>query len=158
MSQAVAIAEPERILRNTRKPADIPEQEKLPTPLVRAACGLYVQDECTVTEIAERLKCRRDYLYRAFQKPHVISYLARERRRYLLGDATLNRASRRLVSLLDSESDKIKLEVADRLLTAGGALPAERGKGSGTSVNVAVQVGYVIDLTEPAKPLIPLNE
>ena len=80
-----------------------------------------------------------------FQKPHVIDYLARERKRYLLGDGTLNKAARRLASLLDSESDKIKMDVADRLLTAGGTLPAERGRGHGVSVNVGVQVGYVVN-------------
>jgi hypothetical protein len=117
---------------------------------------MYVQEDITVTEVAKRLKCERTYLSRMFQKPHVVDCLARERKRYLLGDATLNRASRRLVSLLDSESDKIKMDVADRLLTAGGALPAERGRGAGVNVSVGVQVGYVVNW-QPEQPTVDVT-
>jgi hypothetical protein len=118
---------------------------------------MYVEEDgITVTEIAKRLKCERTYLSRTFQKQHVIDCLARERKRYLLGDAALNEAARTYRGLLKSESDAIKRDVGDRLLTAGGALPAERTKGHGVSVSVGVQVGYVVNW-QPEQPTVDVT-
>jgi hypothetical protein len=91
---------------------------------------------------------RRDYLSSMLGKPHVEEYLARETKRHVCGHVTAARAGVVFKSLLDDESPKIRREVSDRILTAAGALPAQRGGGITINNTNAVQVGYVIDLTE----------
>jgi hypothetical protein len=157
--QALAPAEPVKPITTTalarvgrkpgpRKAADVPKIPRM-SPLIREACAMYVRDDITITAIANRLECTREHLSKALNKPHVIDYLARERKRYVLGDATCNRAARRFVGLLDSDSPKIVREVSDRILTADGTLPNNKGAGITINNTNAMQVGYVVDWSEP---------
>jgi hypothetical protein len=69
--------------------------------------------------------------------------MAREARK-TIASATM-RASRRLVELIDAESEHVAAKVSERLLTSEGILKSDQGS---IAVNVDVRAGFVIDLTE----------
>lgn len=155
-TQPKAAQAPAKRKPGLRKAADVPKVRRL-SPLIRAACILYVEeDDITITEIAKRLNCERTYLSRMLQQQHVVDHLARERERFLLGHGALNKAARVYRGLLDSESDKIKMDVADRLLVAGQVLPSDAKGSKAVSVNVGVQVGYVVDWN-PQAPVVDVT-
>lgn len=129
-----------------RSAVDVPKKGRI-TPLVREACNVLIDGQAkTITEAAQLVGCSREHLSIMLRKPHVEDYLARERKRRVLGPVTTTRAAHVFASLLDSESDKIKLEASDRILTADGVLPNAKGGGTRVGVNVAVTAGYVIKL------------
>lgn len=145
------------VVRAGRKPGprnvvDIPKKNRI-TPLVRAACELLIDGQASsITDAAKQLNCSREHLNKMLRRPHVEDYFEREKKRRVLGPVTSARAAHVFASLLDAQSEKVQLEVADRILTAAGTLPNARGAQT-TNVNVGVSVGYVIDLTEPTKAI-----
>lgn len=56
-----------------------------------------------------------------------------------------------MLELVDAESEHVAAKVSERLLTSEGIL---KGDGHQVAVNVGVSVGYVIDLSGGAKPVI----
>lgn len=88
------------------------------------------------------------WLCQQLKKSHVNDYLARERKQDILGPVTAARAARAFKGLLSAESEKVRADVADRLLTATGDLPNAKGGQTRIGVNVAVTAGYVIKLRD----------
>ena len=119
------------------------------TPLVVELLDLLASGQArTQKEAAKLVGCSPEYVSRQLAKDHVKDYLRRKEEDKTRGTITGLRAANVFAGLLDAESDKVRLEVADRILTARGTLPSAKGSQT-TNVNVGVSVGYVIDLTEP---------
>jgi hypothetical protein len=106
---------------------------------------LLLTGECkTQKAAAERVGMNETYLSEALRKPHVRVFIER-RTRETIANGTL-RASARLVELLDASSEHVSLDASKHLLAIDGIKPAA---GPTTHVNLNIQAGYVIDLTEP---------
>lgn len=123
-------------------------------PKISKALRLLLTGECkTQKAAAERVGMNASYLCDQLSKPKVQAFVARETRRTIAQGAI--RASVRLVELVDAESEHVSAAVAQRILTDQGILKSDQG---GTTVNVAVSAGYVVDLREPnTKPMTTID-
>jgi hypothetical protein len=111
--------------------------------LVRDATDLLVTGRArSVTEAAEMLGYDRAHLSRMLNKPHNKMYLAYAARSHLFSAAPI--AAQALVDLLRSDNGKVALDAARFVLGMQGIGPTER---SGSSVNLHVSPGYIIDLS-----------
>ena len=115
-----------------------------PPPRVRAAIEALVTGQCrTKKAAAARAGISREYFSRSFQNPAVVQYAQEASRR--AAAMGLMRAVAVLDELLDSRSERVRLETAKHLAGIGGIKPASEP----VNVSVGVQVaGYVIDLRE----------
>lgn len=105
----------------------------------------------TIIDAAAAVGLSREHLGRMLQRSHVQAFVANEARRTI--GTSIWRASQVMVGLLGAKSEHVQAQVADRLLTSEGILKSDQG---GTTVNVAVSAGYVVDLREPEARLVPI--
>jgi hypothetical protein len=118
-----------------------------PPPKVRAAIEALVTGQIrTIKAAVAKVGLTRERLSRAFSEPH-IRHALRERvdREVAL---TSGRAAARLGQLLDSSSQRVALEATKFSLGVAGIKPVT----DAAVVNIAIQAGYVIDLSEPGQP------
>lgn len=145
MAQALALKEQNAATsvpgKRTYKP-----RAKTISKLVRDACELIASGECKgATEAAERLGCSRPSLSRALNRDHVKDYLVSEARREI--SASVFRAAKVKVKLLNAVSEKVQSEVASELL-AMAHIAAPKQPGVTINNNVSVSSGYIIDLSD----------
>ena len=110
---------------------------------------LLLTGECkTQKAAAERVGMNPGYLSEVLRKPHVRVFIER-RTRETIANGTL-RASARLVELIDAGSEHVSADVSKHMLAIAGIKPAS---GPAAQVNINIQAGYVIDLSDnpPAK-------
>jgi hypothetical protein len=120
---------------------------------VRQAVNLIATGECTTQKAAcARVGLSEQHLSRMLAKVHVRAFMAQESARTIAG-ATM-RASRRLVELIDAESEHVAAKVSERILTSEGILKSDQGS---IAVNVDVRAGFVIDLSNPSEHTLPTN-
>jgi len=143
-STAITQTPPKRQL-GPRKASDVPKQPRI-TPLIRAAVALMLDEDVSITEAANRLQCSRFHLGRMLNRDHVNDYWAREERRRVAGKRAGAEASRVFRGLLRAESEKVQLEVCQKILTERGSLSRDQGRN--TSVNVSIAAGYIIKLRD----------
>jgi predicted DNA-binding protein (UPF0251 family) len=134
---------------------EAPARRALPPPagrkpnvsrkLMHALEALAANPLMTQEEAASEAGINRSTLCRALQKEHVHSYLALAAKRHV--SQHYLKAAHVKTRLLAAESEKVRNDVASDILAIGGIAPPS-GK-HGVSVSVGVQVGYVIDLSEP---------
>jgi hypothetical protein len=85
----------------------------------------------------------------------VEAYFARERERKVRGPAATSRAASVYIGLLDSPSEKVKLDVSERILMEAGTLSRNTGRGANISVNV--HAGHIITSDEDRKALLGMS-
>jgi hypothetical protein len=119
-----------------------------PPARVRAAIEALVTGQCrTITAAAKKVGLTRERLSRAFSEPHNAEALrTRAAREVALSSG---RAAARLNQLIDSTSQRVALEATKFSLGVAGIKPAPD---AAVNVNIAIQAGYVIDLSEPGEP------
>ena len=118
-----------------------------PPPKVRAAIEALVTGQArTITAAAKKVGLTRERLSRAFSEPHIAEALrTRAAREVALSSG---RAATRLNQLIDSTSQRVALEATKFSLGVAGIKPVAD---AAVNVNIAIQAGYVIDLSEPGE-------
>jgi len=138
-----------------RRASDVPRIPRL-TALVKQACEVLIEGHAkTVSDAAKLIGCSREHLYHMFKKPHVEAYFARERERKVRGPVATSRAASVYIGLLDSPSEKVKMDVSERILMEAGTLSRNTGRGANISVNV--HAGHIITSDEDRKALLGMN-
>jgi hypothetical protein len=129
-------------------------RERRVSKRIAEAVRLLLTGECkTQKAAAERVGMNETYLSEALRKPHVRVFMER-RVRETIANGTL-RASARLVELLDASSEHVSLDASKHMLALNGHQPPS---GPSTLVNINVQAGYVIDLSDdPPKKVIDVT-
>lgn len=118
------------------------------SPRIAEAIRLITTGECkTQRAAAERTGLNVSYLCEALKKPNVQVFIDHETRKTIAQGKM--RACARLIELIDASSEHVSLDATKHTLAIEGIRPPETG--SHVSVNVGVNVGYVIDLT-PVQP------
>lgn len=137
MSALAAIEQPRApAAQKPGKPARI-------SPAVRKAVQLLLTGECkTQKAAAERAGISPVWLCLQLKKPAVEVFIANEARKTIAQGQM--RASARLLELIDASSEHVSLDATKHTLAIGGIRPPDDGRG--TTVNVGVSVGYVLDL------------
>jgi hypothetical protein len=131
-----------------------PARERRVSKRIAEAVRLLLTGECkTQKAAAERVGMNETYLSEALRKPHVRVFMER-RVRETIANGTL-RASARLVELLDASSEHVSLDATKHMLAIEGIKPAAEPT---TLVNVNIQAGYVIDLSDdPPKKVVDVT-
>ena len=128
----------------------IPLKEPRISKRIRQVVELLVSGACqTQKAAAERLDLHPDYVCRELKKPQVQVFIDRSVRQNL-ANGTM-RASARLVQLIDASSEHVSADVSKHMLALAGIKPAADAQ---VSVNIDIKAGYIIDLTDSAKPVI----
>jgi hypothetical protein len=110
---------------------------------LREAIRLLTTPECkTQRAAAQKLGMSETYLCEALKKPEIRMFIERSARQ-TVGLAVL-RASHRTVELIDSDSPHVSLDASKHVLAIAGIKPSADAN---VSVNVGVNVGWIIDLT-----------
>lgn len=103
----------------------------------------------TQREAAKQGGMTEAYLSTALRKPQIQVFIARVARQNIqLG---MLRASKRVIELVDAESEHVSLDASKHVLAIEGIKPRADAQ---VSVNIDIKAGYVIDLTDSAKPVI----
>lgn len=88
------------------------------------------------------------HLSAALRKPHLQVFIARAARQNIqLG---VLRASKRVMELVDADSEHVSLDASKHILAIEGIKPRADAQ---VSVNIDIKAGYVIDLTDSPKPV-----
>jgi hypothetical protein len=88
------------------------------------------------------------HLSRELKKPQIQVFIARRARQNIqLG---VLRASARINELVDGDSEHVSLDASKHILAIEGIKPRADAQ---VSVNIDIKAGYVIDLTDQAKPV-----
>jgi hypothetical protein len=133
----------------TSPQASIPVKEPRISKRIRQVVELLVSGTCqTQKAAAERLDLHPDYVCRELKKPQVQVFIERSARQ-IIAQGTM-RASARLLQLLDASSEHVSLDASKYTLAIAGIKPAADAQ---VSVNIDIKAGYVIDLTDSAKPI-----
>jgi hypothetical protein len=128
----------------------IPVKELRISKRIRQVVDLLVSGECkTQKAAAARLDLHPDYVCRELKKPQVQVFIARSARNSIANG--IMRASSRLNELLDAESEHVSLDASKHVLAIAGIKPTADAQ---VSVNIDIKAGYVIDLSEGAKPVV----
>lgn len=157
----IAAAEPQTAIAVQQQAAKPPKpaRETRISGRLRKAIDLIESGECATQKAAAvRAGLNEAYLSRALKKVEIQAFIA-QRRSQNVAVAAL-RGSRRLVQLIDAESEHVSAKMVERVLETTGDLKS----GSGPSVNVNISnniaPGYVIDMAPwqpidvtPAEPL-----
>lgn len=123
-----------------------PYKRRISPKIGQAVALLAENPNMTQVNAAKLVGVTPQWLCKQLKRDNVKEYLARERKEKVLGAITVARAAHVYTTLLGAESEKIRAEVADRLLSADGVLPNAKGNQTRVGVNVAVTAGYVIKL------------
>lgn len=130
---APALIEPKAV-----KPKRIPRR-------IAEVVNLLVSGECTTQKAAcERTGMHPSYVSSALKKPEIRVFIER-RARETIAAGTM-RASARLNQLIDAGSEHVSLDATKHVLAIAGIKPSAD---AAVAVNVHVQAGFVIDLSEP---------
>lgn len=141
-TSAVSVQDQAPAEQITTKPARI-------APRIRQVVALLVSGECkTQKAAAERVGLHPDYVCRELKKPQVRVFIERAARE-TIANGTM-RASARLVELLDAGSEHVSLDASKHMLAIAGIKPSMDAQ---VSVNVDIKAGFVIDLSEPGRPM-----
>lgn len=135
---ALAIREPEA----SSKVPDRAPRVRIPKRISQAIDLIASGDVKYQKDAAERVGLTAEHLSRMLAKPHVRGVL-HARATENLARGTL-RASARMLELVDATSEHVSLDAATKVLAIAGIRPPDDGRG--TTVNVGVSVGYVLDL------------
>jgi hypothetical protein len=122
-----------------------PVRERRVSPRVRHAIDLLLTGQCRLKkDAAAKAKLTPERLSRALKESHVIEYLTAQTR-VLLAQSQAPAAATMLRLLDQAKSEHVQKDVAIHLLgISGHKLAADPI----TSVNINIQAGYVIDLTD----------
>jgi hypothetical protein len=121
-----------------------PARERRVSKRIAEAVRLLLTGECkTQKAAAERVGMNETYLSEALRKPHVRVFIER-RTRETIANGTM-RASARLIELIDAGSEHVSLDASKHALALGGYQPPT---GPAALVNINIQAGYVIDLSD----------
>jgi hypothetical protein len=127
-----------------------PSRERRVSPRVRHAVDLLLSGQCRLKkDAAAKAKLSPERLSRAMKESHVLDYIAQQTR-VLLAQSQAPAAATMLRLLDEGKSEHVVKDVAIHLLGIAGHKPANHSQ---VSVNVDVKAGFVIDLSEPTKPV-----
>jgi hypothetical protein len=138
--------------QTTAIPALPTAKRKPPPKRVREAVRLLVEGNCrTIADAARKVGFTREHLSKSLTKNSW--YMAERIQHHIaIGGA---RGAARMVELVNmAESEKIIFEAAKFLLGVAGVRAQEAAS---INVNIGLQAGYVIDLSEPGEPDIAGN-
>ena len=125
-----------------------PKRRLIPRP-VRDAIELIATGRAkTIEAAAQRIGWERSRLSKWLSRPECIA-AAKERAAKAVAVGAL-RSGARLGELVESESAKVAMEATKFSLQAAGIGPATAAP---VNVNVEVRAGWVIDLSEPDRPM-----
>jgi pantoate kinase len=115
---------------------------------MQKALSLIATRGMTQRDAAKQAGMSECYLSTALKKPQVQVFIERAARQTIsLG---LLRASNRTVELIDASSEHVSLDASKHVLAIAGIKPTADAQ---VSVNIDIKAGYVIDLTDSAKPV-----
>ena len=121
-----------------------------PSRRIAKAIGLMLSGECrTQRAAAERAGVNASHLCEMLGRPEIRAFVANETRRAI--ERAQMPAAGVLAALLDAESERVRAEVATRVLAINGI----RAEADRPAVSVDVRVGYVIALDGAAATIEP---
>jgi len=108
----------------------------------------------TQREAAKQAGMSETYLSAALRKPEIQVFIARKARENI--QIGMLRASKRVIELVDAESEHVSLDASKHVLAIEGIKPRADAQ---VSVNIDIKAGYVIDLTDEHKrpPMIDVT-
>jgi len=115
---------------------------------MRHALTLLATRGMTQRDAAKQAGIHENHLSRQLKQPHIQVFIARAARQNIqLG---VLRASKRVMELVDADSEHVSLDASKHILAIEGIKPRADAQ---VSVNIDIKAGYVIDLTdEPKRP------
>lgn len=126
-----------------------PVKERRISKRMQKVLSLIATKGMTQREAARQCGMSETYLSTALRKPEIGAFIARKSRENI--QIGVLRASKRVVELVDAQSEHVSLDASKHVLAIEGIKPPNEGQ---VNVNVGVSVGYVIDLSGGAKPVI----
>jgi predicted DNA-binding protein (UPF0251 family) len=126
----------------------IPVKERPISRRMRHALTLLATRGMTQRDAAKQAGLHENHLSRQLKEPHIQVFIARTIRQTVAIGAL--RASTRLVELIDAGSEHVSADVSKHTLAIAGIKPTADAQ---VSVNIDIKAGYVIDLTDSAKPV-----
>jgi len=95
-----------------------------------------------------------NHLSRQLKQPHIQVFIARAARQNI--QIGVLRASKRVMELVDADSEHVSLDASKHILAIEGIKPRADAQ---VSVNIDIKAGYVIDLTDETKqpPMIDVT-
>lgn len=87
------------------------------------------------------------HLSRELKKPQIQVFIARCARQNI--QIGVLRASKRVLELIDADSEHVSLDASKHVLAIEGIKPSSDAQ---VSVNIDIKAGYVIDLSDSTKP------
>ena len=127
----------------------IPPKETRISKRLQQALVLLATKGMTQREAARQVGLSEFHLSRELKKPQVQVFIARKARENI--QIGMLRASKRVMELVDAESEHVSLDASKHVLAIEGIKPRADAQ---VSVNIDIKAGYVIDLTDAAKPVI----
>jgi PAB1-binding protein PBP1 len=92
------------------------------------------------------------HLSRELKKPQIQVFIARTARQNI--QIGVLRASKRVLELIDADSEHVSLDASKHVLAIEGIKPSADTQ---VSVNIDIKAGYVIDLTRKRDPVIDVT-
>jgi hypothetical protein len=125
---------------NARKPTTARKQERIPKR-IRQAVELILSGECKTQKAAAiRVGITPEHLCKMLKRTATQSFI-REKTSAALASGQMP-AARKLIELIDAESENVALQAAVQVLKTQGHFPSE---GSQVSVNLNQPVGYIVN-------------
>jgi hypothetical protein len=121
---------------------------------MRHAIDLISRKGITQREAAKQAGLHEQHLCRALKEPHVRVFIARSALENI--QIGVLRASKRVLELVDAESEHVSLDASKHVLAIEGIKPRADAQ---VSVNIDIKAGWVIDLREPEErqPMIDVT-
>jgi hypothetical protein len=129
-----------KLQHNTSNPPTRSKLERIPRK-IRQAVELLLSGECkTQKAAAARANITPEHLCKMLKKPATQSFV-REKTAAALANGQMP-AARRLVELVDAESESVAIQASVQVLKTQGHFPQE---GASVNVGIGVNVGYIVD-------------
>jgi hypothetical protein len=124
----------------------IPPKETRISKRIQQALVLLATKGMTQREAARQVGLSEFHLSREMKKPQIQVFIARKARENI--QIGMLRASKRVIELVDAESEHVSLDASKHVLAIEGIKPRADAQ---VSVNIDIKAGYVIDLTDGAR-------
>jgi len=128
---------------------------KLPSKKMRRVIALLATKKFRdISDAAKRVGLSRETCYRAFRQPHVANYM----RAQVAGRLTAGtqRASARLLELVDAKSEHVSGDCARHVLAIDGFKPPEAGNSVNVTANLTAGYTIILDRGRPLPGAMPV--
>jgi len=123
-----------------------PLKERRISKRMQHALTLLATKGMTQRDAANKAGIHENHLSRQMREPHVQVFIARCARQTM--QIGVLRASKRVLELVDADSEHVSLDASKHVLAIEGIKPTQDAQ---VSVNIDIKAGYVIDLSGDAR-------